>query len=48
MSAPDFPWGPSFERFEWFLERVQEGWADPAKLLEFWAPSKQDDPALRA
>jgi DNA-binding SARP family transcriptional activator/pimeloyl-ACP methyl ester carboxylesterase len=48
MSAPDFPWGPTFERFEWFLERVQEGWADPASLLRYWAPSKQDDPTLRA
>ena len=47
-AAPDFPFGPSFEQFERFLERVQEGWADPAQLLRFWAPSKQHDPRLRA
>jgi DNA-binding SARP family transcriptional activator/pimeloyl-ACP methyl ester carboxylesterase len=48
FEAPDFPWGPSFEQFENFLARVQQGWGDPAQLLRYWAPSKQHDPRLRA
>ena len=48
MRAPDYPAGATPERYRWLIEFVQEHWADPAHLLQYWAPASQDDEELRA
>ena len=44
--APDYPWAPTDEQGERFLEEIQRTWGGPVGL-EARAPSVADDPAFR-
>ena len=44
--APDYPWAPTREQREAFLEQIRQSWGTPIGIEER-APSRQDDPAFR-
>jgi class 3 adenylate cyclase len=46
--APDYPWGPTREQFDGFVNAVTATWADATPLLRLWAADVQEDTALRA
>jgi len=46
-AAPDYPWALPAAAYDVWLQRLVAGWGGPAGL-ETFAPSGQDDPALRA
>jgi DNA-binding SARP family transcriptional activator/class 3 adenylate cyclase len=46
--APDYPWGPTHEQFDGFVNAVTATWADATPLLRLWAADVQEDTALRA
>src|SRR5262249_36979468 len=51
-ASPDYPWGPSREESDAFLDRIRDAWggpdiADRVVTLEQWAPSRAHDQAFR-
>jgi DNA-binding SARP family transcriptional activator/pimeloyl-ACP methyl ester carboxylesterase len=46
-AAPDYPWSLPAAAYDVWLQRLVAGWGGPVGL-ETFAPSVQDDPALRA
>jgi DNA-binding SARP family transcriptional activator/pimeloyl-ACP methyl ester carboxylesterase len=46
-AAPDYPWALPAAAYDTWLKRLVAGWGGPVGL-ETFAPSAQDDPALRA
>lgn len=46
-SAPDYPWALPASAYDVWLQRLVAGWGGPAGI-ETFAPSRKDDPALRA
>lgn len=44
--APDYPFGIPWERFEQFLQRIDEGWGSGA-IFKYWAPDSAADERLR-
>jgi len=46
-AAPDYPWALPAAAYDVWLKRLVAGWGGPVGL-ETFAPSAQDDPALRA
>lgn len=44
--APDYPWGPTPEQRERFIERLEQDWGGPFGIEER-APSRADDPDFR-
>ena len=44
--APDYPWAPTRESREAFLDLIRRAWGTPIGI-EDRAPSRQDDPAFR-
>ncbi|MEM7476865.1 MAG: alpha/beta fold hydrolase [Planctomycetota bacterium] len=45
--APDYPWGPTAEQREHFLQEIRDHWGGPIGIEER-APSKAEDPEFRA
>jgi pimeloyl-ACP methyl ester carboxylesterase/DNA-binding SARP family transcriptional activator len=46
-AAPDYPWALPASAYDAWLQRLIAGWGGPVGI-ETFAPSEQDDPALRA
>jgi serine/threonine protein kinase len=46
LRAPDYPWGPTMEQREAFLELLEREWGGPVGI-EDRAPSRASDPAFR-
>lgn len=46
-AAPDYPWALPASAYDTWLKRLVAGWGGPVGL-ETFAPSRKDDPALRA
>ena len=46
-AAPDYPWALPAPAYDVWLRRLVAGWGGPVGI-ETYAPSEQDDPALRA
>ena len=46
-AAPDYPWALPAAAYDVWLQRLIAGWGGPVGI-ETFAPSEQDDPALRA
>ncbi|SEA41981.1 alpha/beta hydrolase [Variovorax sp. YR216] len=46
-AAPDYPWALPAAAYDVWLKRLVAGWGGPAGI-ETFAPSEQDDPAVRA
>jgi len=46
-AAPDYPWALPAPAYDVWLQRLVAGWGGPVGI-ETFAPSEQDDPALRA
>jgi pimeloyl-ACP methyl ester carboxylesterase len=44
--SEDYPWAPTLEERAAESEGYAESWADPAKIAEFYAPSRADEPAF--
>ncbi len=44
--APDYPWAPTSEQGEQFLDDIRRNWGGPVGI-EMRAPSRQHDPAFR-
>lgn len=48
MRRPDYPWGATEEDDAKLFGLVQRHWGDAARLLRYWAPESENDPALRS
>jgi pimeloyl-ACP methyl ester carboxylesterase len=47
MYASDYPWAPTHEVWEAWLDKLLKGWGGPSGI-EDWAPSVATDPRVRA
>jgi pimeloyl-ACP methyl ester carboxylesterase len=47
IRSPDYPWAPTWEERLAAIEETERTWGDPG-LIEYYAPSRANDPALRA
>lgn len=47
LKAPEYPWGPSVEQHQVFLEEIRRNWGGPVGI-EARAPSRASDPEFRS
>ncbi|MGH9194863.1 MAG: adenylate/guanylate cyclase domain-containing protein [Acidimicrobiia bacterium] len=47
ICSPEYPWAPTWEERLAEIEETERSWGDPG-LIEYYAPSRAEDPAFRA